>query len=122
MISGFDHLNALSSFREGLFYVQDVSSMMVAETVAPKKDSYIIDVCAAPGGKSVHLAEKLGGTGMVEARDLTEYKTDLIRQNIARHQLSNMRAVQMDATVLDEASIGKADVVIADLPCSGYKI
>ena len=93
MISGFDHLNALASFREGLFYVQDVSSMMVAETVAPKKDSYIIDVCAAPGGKSVHLAEKLGGTGMVEARDLTEYKTDLIRQNIARHQLSNMRAV-----------------------------
>ena len=122
MISGFDHLNALSSFREGLFYVQDVSSMMVAETVAPKKDSYIIDVCAAPGGKSVHLAEKLGGTGMVEARDLTEYKTDLIRQNIARHQLSNMRAVQMDATVLDEASIGKADVVIADLPCSGLGV
>ena len=101
---------------------QDVSSMMVAETVAPKKDSYIIDVCAAPGGKSVHLAEKLGGTGMVEARDLTEYKTDLIRQNIARHQLSNMRAVQMDATVLDEASIGKADVVIADLPCSGLGV
>mgnify|MGYP000830644331 FL=1 len=95
---------------------------MVAETVAPKKDSYIIDVCAAPGGKSVHLAEKLGGTGMVEARDLTEYKTDLIRQNIARHQLSNMRAVQMDATVLDEASIGKADVVIADLPCSGLGV
>ena len=122
MISGFDHLNALASFREGLFYVQDVSSMMVAETVAPKKDSYIIDVCAAPGGKSVHLAEKLGGTGMVEARDLTEYKTDLIRQNIARHQLSNMRAVQMDATVLDEASIGKADVVIADLPCSGLGV
>ena len=96
--------------------------MMGAETVAPKKDSYIIDVCAAPGGKSVHLAEKLGGTGMVEARDLTEYKTDLIRQNIARHQLSNMRAVQMDATVLDEASIGKADVVIADLPCSGLGV
>ena len=47
MISGFDHLNALESFREGLFYVQDVSSMMVAETVDPVKDSYIIDVCAA---------------------------------------------------------------------------
>ena len=121
-IFGFDHLNGLSSFQEGLFYVQDISSMMVAETVAPKKGSYIIDVCAAPGGKSVHLAEKLGGTGMVEARDLTEYKTDLIRQNIARHQLSNMRAVQMDATVLDEASIGKADVVIADLPCSGLGV
>ena len=58
----------------------------------------------------------------MEARDLTEYKTGLIRQNIARHQLSNMRAVQMDATVLDEASIGKADVVIADLPCSGLGV
>lgn len=121
MISGFDHLNALASFREGLFYVQDVSSMMVRNSCS-KEGRYIIDVCAAPGGKSVHLAEKLGGTGMVEARDLTEYKTDLIRQNIARHQLSNMRAVQMDATVLDEASIGKADVVIADLPCSGLGV
>ena len=59
---------------------------------------------------------------MYKRQDLTEYKTDLIRQNIARHQLSNMRAVQMDATVLDEASIGKADVVIADLPCSGLGV
>ena len=121
-LKNFETIASLNAFQEGRFQIQDVSSMMVAETVAPKKDSYIIDVCAAPGGKSVHLAEKLGGTGMVEARDLTEYKTDLIRQNIARHQLSNMRAVQMDATVLDEASIGKADVVIADLPCSGLGV
>lgn len=122
MITGFDYLNALPSFRDGLFYVQDISSMMVAELAAPKKEDYIIDVCAAPGGKSTHLAEKLQGTGMVEARDLTEYKIGLIEENILRHACTNMKAVQMDATVYDEASAGKADIVIADLPCSGLGV
>lgn len=122
MISGFDYLNALPSFRDGLFYVQDISSMMVAEFAAPKQGDYIIDVCAAPGGKSTHLAEKMQETGMVEARDLTEYKIQLIEENIARHACTNMKAVQMDATVLDEASVGKADIVIADLPCSGLGV
>lgn len=122
VISDFDYLNALPSFRDGLFYVQDISSMMVAELAAPKSGDYIIDVCAAPGGKSTHLAEKLQGSGMVEARDLTEYKMSLIEENIARHACGNMKAVQMDATVLDEASKGKADIVIADLPCSGLGV
>ena len=121
-ISGFDYLQSLESFEEGLFYVQDISSMMVAEKAAPEKDSYIIDVCAAPGGKSSHLAEKMQGTGMVEARDLTEYKVSLIEENIERHGLENMNAVQMDATVYDEASKEKADVLICDLPCSGLGV
>ena len=56
-ISGLDYLAGLKSFKEGLFYVQDVSSMLVAETAAPKKNDYVIDVCAAPGGKSTHNAK-----------------------------------------------------------------
>ena len=96
--------------------------MMVAEWAAPKQGDYIIDVCAAPGGKSTHIAEKLSGTGMVEARDLTEYKIGLIEENIARHACTNMKAVQMDATVYDEDSKEKADIVIADLPCSGLGV
>ena len=121
-ISGFDYLQSLESFTEGLFYVQDVSSMMVAETAAPKTNDYIIDVCAAPGGKSSHLAEKLNGSGMVEARDLTEYKVSLIEENIERHGFRNMKAIQMDATILDEASVEKADILICDLPCSGLGV
>lgn len=121
-ISGYDYLQALESFAEGLFYVQDVSSMMVAEMAAPEKENYVIDVCAAPGGKSSHVAEKMAGTGMVEARDLTEYKVSLIEENIERHGLTNMTAVQMDATVYDEASKEKADVLICDLPCSGLGV
>ena len=121
-ISGFDYLNGLQSFEDGLFYVQDVSSMMAAELAAPEENDYVIDVCAAPGGKSTHLAEKLKGTGMVEARDLTDYKVDLIRDNIDRHELHNMKAVLMDATSYDEASVNKADVLICDLPCSGLGV
>jgi len=121
-IKGFDYLQSLDSFNEGLFYVQDISSMMVAEIAAPEKNSYIIDVCAAPGGKSSHLAEKMEGSGMVEARDLTEYKVSLIEENIERHGLENMNAVQKDATIFDEDSVNKADVLICDLPCSGLGV
>ena len=97
-ISGFDYLRALSSFREGLFHVQDVSSMQVALTAAPKEGDICLDVCAAPGGKSLHLAELLHGTGLVEARDLTDYKVELIQDNIDRSELTNIRAVCHDVT------------------------
>ena len=96
--------------------------MQVAEWAAPEKGDYIIDVCAAPGGKAMHAAELLEGTGHVEARDLTEYKVEMIRQNIERSGLTNIEAVQMDATESDEASMEKADIVIADLPCSGLGV
>lgn len=122
VISGFDYLNSLESFRNGLFYVQDVSSMMVAEYAKPEHGDHVIDVCAAPGGKSTHIAELLNGSGFVEARDLTDYKVSLIEENIKRHGLSNMRAVCMDATVFDEASVEKADILICDLPCSGLGV
>ena len=122
VISGFDYLNSLESFRNGLFYVQDVSSMMVAEYAKPEHGDHVIDVCAAPGGKSTHIAELLNGSGFVEARDLTDYKVSLIEENIKRHGLSNMGAGCMDATVFDEASVEKADILICDLPCSGLGV
>lgn len=121
-ISGYDYLGALESFRTGHFQVQDISSMEVAEWADPKEDEYIIDVCAAPGGKSLHLADKLAGKGHVEARDLTPYKVDLIRDNIARMGIDNIEAVCQDAMVYDEASEKKADILIADLPCSGLGV
>ena len=122
VLSGFDYLAGLGSFQDGWFYVQDISSMTVAHAADPKKGDYIIDVCAAPGGKSSHLAELLDGSGMVEARDLTEYKVGLIEENILRHDLHNMKAVQQDATLFDEASVEKADILICDLPCSGLGV
>jgi len=122
LISNYDYLGALDSFLEGDFQVQDAASIQVAECAGIKEDDYIIDVCAAPGGKALHAAQILNGTGFVEARDLTEYKVSLIQENIWRMGFTNIEAVQKDATVLDEASEEKADIVIADLPCSGFGV
>lgn len=121
-IAGYDYIAGLKSFQKGYFYVQDVSSMQVAKWASPKKGDYIIDVCAAPGGKALHLAEKLKGTGHIEARDLTMAKTELIEENIARSRLTNIEAVCQDATEFDKDSVRKADIVIADLPCSGLGV
>lgn len=122
LISGYDYLGALNSFCEGDFQVQDASSIQVAESAEIIKGDYVIDVCAAPGGKALHAAQILDGSGHVEARDLTENKVALICENIERMGFSNIEAVQQDATVYDENSIQKADVLLADLPCSGLGV
>ena len=121
-ISDYNYLQALTAFKEGLFQVQDISSMLVAEVAAPKWGDYCIDVCAAPGGKSLHLSDKLGGSGYVEARDLTDYKVALMQENLERTKRINMVAVRQDATVFDAASVEKADILLADLPCSGLGV
>ena len=109
--------------------------MLVAEIASPEAGAQVIDVCAAPGGKALHAAEKLllaegkradgsSGklTGHVEARDLTEAKVELIRENIERTGLTNISAVCRDASIQDQESAEKADLVIADLPCSGLGV
>ena len=121
-ITGYEALDEIPEFEEGLFYVQDTASMMVAETASPKPGDFVLDVCAAPGGKSVHMAQLLAGTGMVEARDLTEYKAEMIRENAERCRISNLRVQVWDALIFDESMEQQADVVIADLPCSGLGV
>ena len=121
-ISGYDSLDSLNAFRQGLIQVQDVSSAFVGELADPAPGSFVIDVCAAPGGKSLHLADKLKGTGMVEARDLTEAKVALIEENRQRCHAENLRPIQQDALEYDPSSEKKADILIADLPCSGLGI
>ena len=121
-IENYNYLKAVEAFKKGWIQVQDVSSMLVAEAAAPGWSDYCMDVCAAPGGKSLHLADKLKGSGFVEARDLTEYKVKLMKENIERSGLINMNAIQADATVFYPASVEKADVLLADLPCSGLGV
>lgn len=121
-ISGYDHLSALPAFRQGKLQVQDVSSMLPALAAAPKPGDTVIDLCAAPGGKSLHAAELMDGTGRVEARDVTERKVALIRENAERLGLTNVDPQLRDATVWDSADRERADVVLADVPCSGYGV
>ena len=123
-ISGYDALEKIPEFTEGLFQVQDESSMLVAQLAGLKKDDLVLDVCSAPGGKALHAAnllESLGG-GTVISRDVSEKKTSLIKENANRLQAKNITIQVADATKTDDIMIEKADVVIADLPCSGIGI
>ena len=121
-ISGYNYLQAVSAFKKGWIYVQDVSSMLVAEAAAPNWGERCLDVCAAPGGKALHLADKLQGSGYVEARDISEQKVALMQENIERSGAINIRAIVKDATVPDEDMFGKMDIVLADVPCSGFGV
>ena len=121
-IRGYDFLEAVDAFRNGTVTVQDASSALVGRIASVKDGDLILDVCSAPGGKALHAADLLKGTGMVEARDLTEYKISLVEENIARCGFSNIRTKVWDATVFDASMEKKADVVLADLPCSGLGI
>ncbi len=112
----------MAGFDEGNFTVQDVSSMLVAHVAGIAPGMQILDVCAAPGGKATHAAEKLNGTGQVIARDLTEYKVEFIQENADRLQLDNLWAEEWDACVFDESKEEWADVVFCDAPCSGLGI
>lgn len=123
-LSGYDSLEKIPEFIEGLFQVQDESSMLVAQLAGLKKNDLVLDICSAPGGKAMHAANiltELGG-GEVFARDISEKKTALIQQNKERLRAENVKIQVQDATILDKEMIGKADVVIADLPCSGIGI
>ncbi len=119
VIKDFDNIERLEAFQKGLFTVQDVSSMLVSEAAGIKEKDFVVDVCAAPGGKALHIAEK---AEMVSARDLTEYKIHFINENINRMGFTNVSTKVWDATSLDEEIIDKVDVVIADLPCSGIGV
>ena len=121
-ISGYDNLTDLEAFREGKIAVQDVSSMLVAEAAAPKRGDYVLDLCAAPGGKSLHVGDKMEGYGQVDARDISDAKVALIEENIQRMQSINVQTRVQDATVFDADSECIADIVLADVPCSGYGV
>lgn len=121
-ISNYNYLQALDAFKNGWIHVQDLSSMLIGEVAAPQWGNYCIDVCSAPGGKALHLADKLKGSGFVEARDLTDTKVGLIQENIDRTGVINMHAIRADATVFYPDSVEKADILLADLPCSGLGV
>lgn len=122
IISNVFEIEKLEEYRKGLFSVQSESSMLVAQILNPEKDSTIIDLCAAPGGKSMDVAERLNNTGRVISRDLYEHKIKLIKNDVKRLDLSNITVNLFDASKLDEKLIEKADYCIVDVPCSGLGI
>lgn len=117
-----DYLEKLEAFQKGWIQIQDLSSAMAVRAADPQRGWHCIDVCGAPGGKSFYLADLLDGTGMVETRDISQRKANLIRENVRRLGYANVKVRVMDALCEDAQSVETADLVLADLPCSGLGV
>ncbi|MEE1038523.1 MAG: 16S rRNA (cytosine(967)-C(5))-methyltransferase RsmB [Eubacterium sp.] len=111
-----------SLFEEGMFSIQDEASQMVCEYLKPGEGDVVVDVCAAPGGKTLSVAERMKNTGKVYSHDFYENKIGIIQREAERLGLSNVETHVWDATNVKEDLIDKADKVIVDAPCSGLGV
>lgn len=109
-------------YKLGMFTPQDESSMLVAEKLDPKHGDIVMDVCAAPGGKTTAIAERMNNTGKIIASDIYRRKLDLIDKEAKRLGIRNIETRSWDATRVDSSMIQKADRVLVDAPCSGLGV
>jgi 16S rRNA (cytosine967-C5)-methyltransferase len=123
LVRGAGNMALDPRFQEGEFSIQDESSMLVAEVVDPKPGMKVLDCCAAPGGKTAHLAEKMGNEGLIWASDLYEHKQKLIEDQASRLSLTSIHTLVMDALNLnDHFPEASFDRILLDAPCSGFGV
>ena len=115
-------LTALAPFRAGKFLVQDPAASLAARAAGIQPGQQVLDVCAAPGGKSFSMAMDMGDRGQILSCDVHPYKVKLIESGAQRLGLTCIRAATADAREKHAAWEGQADVVMADVPCSGLGI
>lgn len=109
-------------FKEGLLSVQDIGAQMAGLMLAPEPGDAVLDVCAAPGGKTTHMAELMENEGRIDAWDIHAHKVELIRKNAERLGISIINASCHDARKLDESLLASYDKIMVDVPCSGLGI
>lgn len=109
------------AFVKGLFHVQDMSSQLCCRAVSPMAGETVIDLCAAPGGKTFTMAQEMKNSGRIFACELHEKRTRLIEKGAQRLHITNVTAVTNDARVHND-SLPLADRVLCDVPCSGYGV
>lgn len=109
-------------FREGLFTIQQEASMKTVEVLNPKKNSKILDICAAPGTKTSYLAEYTSNTGKIIANDISTNKLSLITENIERLGLANIEIKSFDGSVFNKEYEKSFDYILVDAPCSGLGV
>ena len=109
----------VEAFKRGLIQYQGISSVFAVQLLSPEPGSRVLDICAAPGGKSIGLADMVGENGLVLAADLTQRKIKRIEENAARCRMPWIRTAVRDATVYVPGDEEAYDYVLADLPCSG---
>lgn len=112
-----------NAYKNGLISIQDESSMLVAHAVSPSDEDMVLDSCAAPGGKTTHMGERMANHGRIIALDLHAHKTKLIEEQAMRLGLSNIETRQMDARKIRECFEPQTfDKILVDAPCSGLGV
>jgi len=109
------------AFSDGLFHIQDTASQTVVGILSPDANERVLDICAAPGGKTFTMAQYMQNKNQIVASDLYEKRVELIKKGARRLGIANINAIQNDATVKND-KLGQFDVVLCDVPCSGLGV
>ena len=122
LLEGAGDVTTLPGYDEGFFHVQDFSAQLAGFLSPVKSGDTVMDVCASPGGKSLYIAPKAGNEGRVLSLDVSDAKVERMKENVSRMHFDNIRCEVRDATVSQPELYGTADVLIADVPCSGLGV
>ncbi|MCR4638666.1 16S rRNA (cytosine(967)-C(5))-methyltransferase RsmB [Ruminococcus sp.] len=114
-------VTATEAFKKGWFHVQGLASQLCCMSLAPTEQDRVLDICAAPGGKTFTMAELMGGRGEIYAFDLHEKRAELIRKGAERLGLTNIKAAAGDATKFNP-ELPKFTKILCDVPCSGLGV
>jgi NOL1/NOP2/sun family putative RNA methylase len=112
-------IGATTEYLLGYYYVQGISSMIPVLVLDPSPRNIVVDMCAAPGGKTIHLAQRMNNHGVIIAIDLNRQRMKSLRSNISRCGVKNVIAIRMDAANLAELHIKGISKILLDAPCSG---
>ncbi len=115
-------LENLDSFKKGAYYIQDPAASFASYILCPENNQTVLDMCAAPGGKSLYISDIMENTGRIISCDIYEHKLELIKENAEKYGCTNIEPLLLDATVYNEEFDEKADRVLCDVPCSGLGI
>lgn len=121
-VDGALNIRKSRAYADGLYSLQNISSQLAVSVLDPRGGERIIDMCAAPGGKSCAAAERMGNKGEILAFDIYEHKAELIKNSAKRLEIDIIKAATADSTMPNRDLIGTADRVLADVPCSGLGV
>ncbi len=120
VIGGID-VSKCKTYKDGLFHVQDIASQTVVSLLSPNSCERVLDVCAAPGGKTFTMAQYMQNKGEIIACDLYSQRVDLISKGAKRLGITNIKTLQNDATFIND-KLGMFDVILCDVLCSGLGV
>ena len=122
ILNKIKNIENLELFKEGNFTVQDISAGLTAKILAPEPGEDVLDACSAPGGKTTYMAELMKNKGNIEAWDIHEHRTKLVRQNAERLGIDIIKTQTKDASIYDEKLKEKFDKILLDVPCLGIGV